>query len=359
MSLEQFENQVASAELPTPVDAAKLINEAPREPDQIFTDMFDVGDKIAIIGSSKVRKTFFLLQLLMCLAAGMNFLVWQVRRARRIFHVQFEIQEHHFHRRVWNMARAIRIDAGDLGGRLQILNARGLGITGTDGIKRIGEISKPHRPEVISLDPLYKIATGTENDSRDMKEILDTFDELSLNTGAAIPFVHHDAKGSSGDRDIRDRGAGSNVLGRDYDACITLTPHATERNAIVVETLLRNYPPQEPFTALWTDGHFEVRQAIAAIKRTSKRCAGDNPGIETYLPAALDLLRDGPMNITLFMDQLRAKAALTHERSKAFRSWATAGSDSPLEEQHKRGRGRNTAVIGTREQIIRCREENG
>ena len=112
----------------------------------------------------------------------------------------------------------------------------GLGITGIDGIKKIEEIVKPYGPEVISLDPLYKIATGAENAAEDLKGILNAFDELSRATGAAIPFVHHDAKGASGDRDIRDRGAGSNVLGRDYDACITLTPHASEPDAVVVES---------------------------------------------------------------------------------------------------------------------------
>ena len=78
------------------------------------------------------------------------------------------------------------------------------------------------------------------------------FDELAEQTGAAIIYVHHDTKGSPGDKDIRDRGAGSNVLGRDYDACVTLTAHASDPDATVVEVLLRNYPPQDPFTIVWS-----------------------------------------------------------------------------------------------------------
>ena len=81
---------------------------------------------------------------------------------------------------------------------------------------------------------------------------MSAFDELAEQTGAAIIYVHHDTKGSPGDKDIRDRGAGSNVLGRDYDACVTLTAHASDPDATVVEVLLRNFPPQDPFTIAWS-----------------------------------------------------------------------------------------------------------
>jgi RecA-family ATPase len=101
-----------------------------------------------------------------------------------------------------------------------------------------------NKPEVIFFDPLYKLNEGVENAAEDMRTILAAFDMVAEETGAAIVYVHHDTKGNPGDRDIRDRGAGSNVLGRDYDACMTLTSHAQEDEAIVVDVLLRNYKPQ-------------------------------------------------------------------------------------------------------------------
>jgi hypothetical protein len=362
--MDKFEQQVIQTETPQPVNASELLSSEPPKPDQIIKDFIDVRDKLAIIGSSKLRKTFFLLQLLLCISAGRDFLSWLIPKARRIFHIQYEIQSHHYHRRVRNMAKTLHILPGDLGDRFQILNARGLGLSGLEGIEKIGHLVKSYEPEIISFDPLYKVAAGAENDARDAKIILDGFDKLAEDTGAAIFYIHHDAKGFSGDRDIRDRGAGSNVIGRDYDACITLTPHAAHENAAVVDVLLRNYRPQEPYVALWaeddeTNGYcFELGVNIAPTKKTSANGKAQNlPALETYLPAAMELLKQKPLEIRVFDDLFRTNTGVTFERTKAFRKWATGLVIPQFETIEKRGRGEHTKLIGTPEQIRRLRGE--
>ena len=362
--MDEFEQQIVRTELPQPVNASELLNTEPVKPDQIIKDFIDVRDKLAVIGSSKLRKTFFMLQMLLCMAAGRDFLSWVIPKARRIFHVQYEVQIHHYHRRVRNMAKTLHILPDDLQDRFQILNARGLGLSGLEGIEKIVKIVKPFEPEIISFDPLYKVAAGAENDARDAKIILDAFDKLAENTGAAILYIHHDAKGFSGDRDIRDRGAGSNVIGRDYDACITLTPHAAHENAAVVDVLLRNYRPQEPFVALWaeddeTNGYcFELGVNIAPTKKTSANGKAQNlPALDTYLPAAMELLKQKPLDIKVFDDLFRTNTGMTFERTKAFRKWATGLTIPQFETIEKRGRGEHIKLIGTPAQISRLRDE--
>jgi len=161
--IDKFEQQVIQTETPQPVNASELLSSEPPKPDQIIKDFIDVRDKLAIIGSSKLRKTFFLLQLLLCIAAGRDFLSWLIPKARRIFHIQYEIQSHHYHRRIRNMAKTLHILPDDLQDRFQILNARGLGLSGLEGIEKIVKIVKPFEPEIISFDPLYKVAAGAEN----------------------------------------------------------------------------------------------------------------------------------------------------------------------------------------------------
>lgn len=361
--LNAFEDQVRGIELPTPVNAALWLKTEPEKSDQIIEGIFDTKDKLAIIGSSKMRKTFFLLQMLLSLAAGRSFLDWKVPKPRRIVHVQYEIQANHYHRRLKRMCKAMGITAEDLGDRFNIVNARGFNLSGIEGIEKIKQIVDSYQPELISFDPLYKVSAGAENSAEDGKIILNAFDSLIEKTGAAVAYVHHDAKGTSGDRDIRDRGAGSNVIGRDYDACITLTPHVTETDAAVVETMLRNYRPQEPFTILWTEDietggyKFDIRDEIAPTKKTSANSkAKDLPALSVYLPAAIELLNDGPMPIGIFMDSLRSKTGLTHSRSAAFRTWATSGGNYPLDEiTTKRSRGINEKLIGKTNDIKRLR----
>lgn len=323
------------------INAAHWLTTEPPIPDQILEGIFDAGDKFALIGSSKLRKSFFLLMLAISLAAGVNFLEWVVPKRRRVLLVQLEIKEHHFHRRVRRMANAMGITTDDLEDRLRVINARGLGINGPGGIDRIKTAVEDFRPEVIVFDPLYKITTGVENAAEDTKIILNCFDRLAEQTGAAVGFVHHDPKGSPGDRDIRDRGAGSNVLGRDYDAGITLTAHAQNPDSAVVEILLRNYRPQEPFAVTWTENEdggyrFEVSPDVVPDKKTS-RTKAIPPPLATYLPAAESILGDGEMEIASFKASFKTKTGLSDHRIRGFIAWATSGGSPRITARENRG----------------------
>jgi len=238
------------SELPPIVNAATWMETEPPPHDPILTDVFDAGDKVCIIAGSKMRKSFFALDMMIHLAAGQSFLNWTVVRPLTVLIIQPEIRDHHYHRRfrrVWEAA-----GKPEIADRLHIMNARGFEVSIDSVTKQAEKIGA----EVVLFDPLYKFTTGDENASCDMKPVLAQFDRLAQSTGAAVMYVHHDPKGDASERDIRDRGAGSNVLGRDYDACITLTAHRDNPDTAVIGTLLRNYPPQEQFCATWTNGRF-------------------------------------------------------------------------------------------------------
>lgn len=128
-----------------------------------------------------------------------------------------------------------------------------------------------------------------------------------------------------------------------------------------METLLRNYRSQDPFTALWTEDHdtggyrFELRTEIPPTKKTAKNSNKVEPALDIYLPAAVDLLKDGPMPIKTFKDTFRIKAGLTHARRDAFVSWSTSGPWPQFDTIEKKGRGLNEKMIGLRAHISNLR----
>lgn len=330
--IDEFENDLTGRPGLEIVDASDWLITEPPAPDQILEDVFDRGDKLAIIGGSKLRKTFLFNQMLLSLAAGRDFLNLRTPQPRKILLCQFEIAKDHEHRRIKRMARALAITGEDLGNRLQIINARGLGISGAEGVQRIMHRALELEPDLIAFDPLYKLATGVENAAEDMKLILGAFDKMAETTGAAIAYVHHDPKGNPGDKDIRDRGAGSNVLGRDYDACITLTAHAQDPDAAIVELLLRNYAPRDPFTILWTveEGGaycFEERPDMLPEKKTSKT-KPQQPPLSAYVPIAHAILGDLEMEVARFKETFKNQTGLGDNRIKDFLRWASEG-DAP------------------------------
>lgn len=335
---EEFMNQVDDLEL---IDAADWLETIPLDPDQVLADMLDAGDKMVLIGSSKMRKSFFLQQMGMSIATGRDFLGIRIPKRRRVLYVQFEIRKQHSHRRTRNLARAMGITADELRGQFLTIPARGKGIKGPEGLERIKRKAAGFRPEVIMLDPLYKLSEGVENAAEDLKVILNAFDELAEQTGAAIIYVHHDPKGSPGDRNIRDRGAGSNVLGRDYDACVTLTPHISEE-AMVVEMLLRNYREQDDFTVSWccneeNGGYcFERLDSVKPDKKTSKT-KPPPPPFESYLPAAAEVLAGSEMEVATFKARFQEKTGLADNKTKQFLSWSTLTENPPMRAREQWG----------------------
>ena len=125
-----------------------------------------------------------------------------------------------------------------------------------------------------------------------------------------------------------------------------MTPHATEPDAAVIETLLRNYRPQEPFTVLWVEDEenggyrFEVRQDILPEKKTSltKQPA---PALSTYLPAAASVLGDKEMEIVPFKEDFKRKTGLGDNRIRNFISWATSDGNPYLITREERGTGKH------------------
>ena len=171
-------------------------------------------------------------------------------------------------------------------------------------------LAKQGEYDLVIIDPIYKVyATEgvSENDATEVARIMHKLDEVIREVNATIVYVIHDTKGSPGDRAATDRGSGSGVIARDYDASIILTPHAIEDDAVVFEAVTRDYARPKPFVADWSPFRFDLRPDLYPDKMTSrsareKRNAGPSANeIEEYM---LELLEnEGPMEVA----KLKAK----------------------------------------------------
>jgi hypothetical protein len=292
-----------------PVTATSYVDNLPPVYDPVLVDLFDAGDKCWLIGSSKARKSFFALQLSISIATGRPFMRWQTHRARRVLLIQLEIKSTHFHRRVNHMARAMRVSEID---NLCIVNGRGAGID----MASIKRLAVKCAAEVVIIDPLYKLLQGDENSAEVMGAVMRQVDHIAEATGAAVLIVHHERKGHAGDRQAVDRGAGSGTLARDYDAAVYIAAHATEADTVVVSSIARNYAPQDPFTAVWSDGCFTESEAapIEATSATMRKQAGRRPAVSDLQVVQL-IETDGPFTTERLTQRLQ-DAGCTRDLAK-------------------------------------------
>lgn len=304
---------------PEPLDAAWWSQEIIPPPEQILVDAVDVGAKTVIVAPSKGRKSFFLLQFALAVAAGLaKFLLWEIYVFRRVLLVQLEITPPHFHGRLCRMMRGMGIGPEDLGDRLHILNGRSGGITlATMG--RVVEMAKQLKAEMIVIDPIYKLLEGDENKAEDVKPLLAMFDRIATETGAAVVFAHHTGKGVAGDRQVIDLAVGSGVLARDFDTQISLLPHDTE-GLLVCEQIARSYPPRPATSLAWDNdaGCFVVHDTAPICRTSQNRNRSGRPQTALTEEHALAALREKPLPGEVFMEALD-RAGFSQKAARAMR----------------------------------------
>lgn len=239
-------------------------------PDTVLEGVFETRDKVDVVAPSKCRKSWFTIGLALHIAAGRPFLGIHVPSPRRVLYVNLEIKADDFDRRLQRSCDAYGISPDALGDRLGIMHSRGLGPDVRSGII---SIARRFRAAVVVIDPQYKLLRPEEdeNTGSGVSEVLRLKDCIAEESGAAVVAVMHDGKGMSGDRDIRDRGAGSSWTARDFDARITLTPHAEDPdNMAVVSVMCRNHPPRPDFSVEFADFAFRPVEDAPATPETSQ-----------------------------------------------------------------------------------------
>ncbi len=345
-ALKELLSEQDGSPLPAIEIASKWLQEKFQAPDMILDGVSDLGAKMGIIGDSKAKKTFFCLQLGVFLASAPGpFLGWRIPKPRKTLIVQLEVTKIHYHRRLWEMANAVNVSGQQLD-NLGVMNARGYEQVLLDELEAS---IKENGYEVVIIDPLYKVLEGDENLARDVKPTLQKFDRICEKTGAALVFAHHNPKGTAGDRKAIDRGAGSSVISRDFDAALYLGDHK-EEHLFVVEPVLRNYPPQDGFSIRWDRGCFHTDPTPPIVKNSKN--SQNEPDVT---PDHVDqVLQNGPLPTTEIKNQLHQFG--TKRSAEALVSKML--SDGRLDKVKEPGQ-TGAYLVGTPSQIQEKRKEFG
>ncbi len=306
---------------PTISNAGKWLSEKGPHIDQILPTLLDASAKLLVNGSSKSRKTFLVIQLAVCLAAQRRFLKWTAPRAMRVLMLNGEVTAAHNHRRLLAMCRALGVNPHDLGDRLQVVNSRGHRFTIDDPPDWL--LAAATGVDLVIVDPVYKYFAGEENSGADAAAFLAGLDQLCNESGAAAVYVHHAAKGTPGDRQTIDRGSGSGVFARDFDAALYVGVHRDEANTLVVEPIIRAYPPVDPFCIEFQDGAFVLSDAMPVIQTSATR---NRQAPALLIPTIQRILEQtGPISKTGLTDKLQAAGSTRNGARGAFESAISGG----------------------------------
>lgn len=240
--------------LPPWTDAATFVSEPQTSPPEIIKGLLHQGNKGVLGGSSKSRKSWALLDMALAVSTGSKWLSFETTKTPVLF-VNFELPTFSTHHRLKAIAGARRLTVTN---NLTLWNLRGYSAPYHVIIPIMIDQIKGKGFGLIILDPSYKLlGDADENSARDIALLLNELERLAVETGAAIVFTAHFAKGNASSKDAQDRMSGSGVFARDPDTIITFTALQADDH-YAVESILRTLPPQPPFAIRWEYPAFQV-----------------------------------------------------------------------------------------------------
>ena len=238
------ENIPTATALPNPIDAMQLLAADLPRPPELVCGILHQGSKMVIGGGSKSFKTWTLIDLAVSVATGTLWWGFPTIKGPVCF-MNFEIQDPFFRERLRDVCLAKDCQLSD--GELFYWGLRGKAADLRSLMAEIIAILKGGGYSLIVFDPIYKGLGGRdENKAGDIASLLNEIESLAVGTGAAVAFGHHFSKGNQAAKESIDRIGGSGVFARDPDTIMTMTKHEQD-DAFVIDPVLRNFPPIEPF----------------------------------------------------------------------------------------------------------------
>ncbi len=302
---DEHGNPAESTKLPPIVDAFSFtIIEIP-EPIQIIQHLAHQGTKMILGGGSKSYKTWLQLDLAISLAYGLDWLGHSCT-AGRVLYINLEIPDVFFQKRVLKLCSERGITQVE--GRLDVWNLRGYAADYKSLLPLIIHRIKEAGYIAVFIDPVYKIYGKTdENSASEVAQMLNGIERVCVDTKAMVAFGAHYSKGNQSGKEAIDRISGSGAFARDPESIINFTPHEDDK-AFVVETILRNLPPVDPFVVRW--GFPIMRRDDDADPTRLKLAAGRPKGHDP-----LDLLahlKDHPGSNPISLRKWADKAGISH-----------------------------------------------
>ena len=158
-------------------------------------DLLDSGEKAVVFGPSESGKSYWVLQLGLCLASGESFLGYEVLHKCRVLIIQSELSERRYQERCAKLAHAFDTDLP-----LFVWTVEDLKVDVPENRARLMTVLQEVKPDVLIIDPLRAFFQGNENDSQSVEHLFNAFAILqgAVDTPFAIIYAHHVRKTAPG-----------------------------------------------------------------------------------------------------------------------------------------------------------------
>lgn len=258
---------------------------------ELIEGMIRVGQNFIFSGASKAGKSFFMIELALCIATGRKLLDKFQCRKGKVLLLNLEINENSYEARIEDVAKDNGLVRADYSENMFVKHMRGMNVFLPDIADELiasmleDQLNDPeHRPySAVIIDPIYKVMDGEENSARDVGNFFNLVDKISRETGASVFLTHHHSKGDQGGKRAQDRSSGSGVFARAPDVIcdvITLEVKSETRDALRNNFLVGKWKALlDDLNPEWDEGLTDLQRSQAHVLCEQYRTMS---GVNTY-----------------------------------------------------------------------------
>jgi AAA domain len=209
------------------------------------------GEVMNVIASSKVGKSWLVIDLALAVATGAYWLGIFPCDKGGVLLIDNELHAETLADRVRRVAEARGVPLTAVRKAVSVLPLRGR-LTDVLSLAPMFRALPRRRFNLIALDTLYRMLPPgmSENDNAAMANVYNAIDSYADLLGSSFTAIHHASKGAQAEKAITDVGAGAGSQSRAVDTHLILRPHA-EEGAFVLEAAARSSPPLAPRCLRW------------------------------------------------------------------------------------------------------------
>lgn len=184
-----------------------------------------------IYGEPKLGKSGLVQQMCFDVSTGKCFLDMPVRRPVKTYYLQLEISPAFFKGRLLDTKR--RSD------NLYVeTSLKPVYLNHPTGIKFMRDRIEAIHPEVVVVDPLYKVFLGDILSAKDAETFTHAIDEIIDDYGVTFVIIHHSRKTSDSDHGVLQEGLGSIVWTAWFESIVRMKKAGPD--LVLMEAELRN-----------------------------------------------------------------------------------------------------------------------
>lgn len=208
-----------------PVELGDFLKRQPVQLKPIIENgIFYEGSKAILYGKYKSLKSMLAMRFCLAVSRGEQWLGFKTV-ACNVLYLQLEIVEPMLHKRLKVMTQT---KVGNGNGNhpapksLWLWTEKTIKIDTQEGFDRVSQWVEKLQPEVLVIDPIYKIVSGDLTSTPHIQKLTDWLDELMDKHKLSLLLIHHSKKGGPSEEWGSDNMLGSSVFNNWADSIIEI-----------------------------------------------------------------------------------------------------------------------------------------